>query len=218
MTQSQVKSRKRVVDHGEVFTAKREVDAMLELVHNEMERIDSRVLEPACGNGNFLAEVLRRKLDVTERRYGKSQFEFERYSIVAISSVYGIDILEDNVHACQERLFSIFLERYETLYKKKIDQQVLTVAKFILNKNIIWGDALSLKTVGAIPQPIVFSEWSPMNHELMKRRDFTFSELMSEAEIKSLPLFSDVGEEVCIPTPIKEFPSTKFLKLNEVDE
>lgn len=191
---------------------------MLELVHNEMERIDSRVLEPACGNGNFLAEVLRRKLDVTERRYSKSQFEFERYSIVAISSVYGIDILEDNVHACQERLLSIFLERYETLYKKKIDQQVLTVAKFILSKNIIWGDALSLKTVGATPQPIIFSEWSPMNHELMKRRDFTFSELMSEAEIKSLPLFSDVGEEVYIPTPIKEFSSTKFLKLNEVDE
>lgn len=218
MSDSQVKSRKRVVDHGEVFTAKREVDAMLELVHNEMERIDSRVLEPACGNGNFLAEVLRRKLDVTERRYGKSQFEFERYSIVAISSVYGIDILEDNVHACQERLFSIFLERYEALYKKKIDQQVLTVAKFILSKNIIWGDALSLKTVGVTPQPIIFSEWSPMNHELMKRRDFTFSELMSEAEIKSLPLFSDVGEEVYIPTPIKEFSSTKFLKLNEVDE
>lgn len=218
MSDSQVKSRKRVVDHGEVFTAKREVDAMLELVTNEMERIDSRVLEPACGNGNFLTEVLRRKLDVTERRYAKSQFEFERYSIVAISSVYGIDILEDNVNACQERLFSIFLERYDTLYKKKIDQQVLTVAKFILSKNIIWGDALSLKTVGATPQPIIFSEWSPMNHELMKRRDFTFSELMSEAEIKSLPLFSDVGEEVYIPTPIKEFSSTKFMKLNEVDE
>ena len=76
----QVKSKKRVADHGEVFTAEREVNAMLDLVKQETERIDSRFLEPACGDGNFLTEVLKRKLIVVENRYRKSQLEFERYS------------------------------------------------------------------------------------------------------------------------------------------
>ena len=97
---SQVKSKKRVTDHGEVFTSEREVNAMLELVKQETERIDSRFLEPACGNGNFLAEVLRRKLAIVEKKYKKSQLEYERYAILAVSSIYGVDILEDNAQEC----------------------------------------------------------------------------------------------------------------------
>ena len=100
---TQVKTKKRVTDHGEVFTSEREVNAMLDLVKQETQLIDSRFLEPACGNGNFLAEILRRKLEIVERRYKKSQLEYERYSITAISSIYGIDILEDNVQECRER-------------------------------------------------------------------------------------------------------------------
>ncbi|WP_304063639.1 hypothetical protein [Pedobacter glucosidilyticus] len=92
----QVKSKKRVTDHGEVFTSQREVSAMLDLVKHETERIDSRFLEPTCGNGNFLAEVLRRKLEIVNSRYSKNQVEWERYSIMAVSSIYGVDILEDN--------------------------------------------------------------------------------------------------------------------------
>ena len=103
----QVKTKKRVADHGEVFTSDREVNAMLDLVKQETERIDSRFLEPACGNGNFLAEVLKRKLIVVENRYRKSQVEWERNSLIAISSIYGVDILEDNTLECQERLFTI---------------------------------------------------------------------------------------------------------------
>ena len=94
-SKNQVKSKKRVTDHGEVFTNQREVNAMLDLVKHETERIDSRFLEPACGNGNFLAEVLRRKLTVVDSRYSKSQVEWERYSVIAVSSIYGVDILED---------------------------------------------------------------------------------------------------------------------------
>ena len=93
----QVVSKKRVADHGEVYTSEREVNAMLDLVKQETERIDSRFLEPACGTGNFLTEILARKLRVVESRYRKSQLEYERASIQAISSIYGIDILEDNV-------------------------------------------------------------------------------------------------------------------------
>lgn len=105
-TDTQVRSKKRVTDHGEVFTNDREVNAMLDLVKHETERIDARFLEPACGNGNFLAEVLRRKLNVVEQRYSKSQIEWERYAVIAVSSIYGVDILEDNAQECRERLFN----------------------------------------------------------------------------------------------------------------
>src|SRR5262245_14606222 len=106
--ESQVVSKKRVTVHGEVLTAKREINAMLDLVKQETDRIESRFLEPACGNGNFLTVVLERKLNVVEKRYRKSQLDFERYAVLAVSSIYGIDILPDNVRACRQRLFEIF--------------------------------------------------------------------------------------------------------------
>src|ERR1041384_6547601 len=104
----QVVSKQRVADHGEVLTGRREVNATLDWVNPEPERIASRFLEPACGTGNFLAEILERKLRVVEARYGKSQLDYERNAILAACSVYGIDILEDNVRQCRQRLFGIF--------------------------------------------------------------------------------------------------------------
>ena len=121
----QVKSRQRVSDHGEVFTAEREVNAMLDLVKQETERIDSRFLEPACGNGNFLAEVIKRKLAVVNSRYSSSQLEWERYSVVAVSSIYGVDILQDNVHECRERLFGIFNDIYTRHFSDKCKPECL---------------------------------------------------------------------------------------------
>src|ERR1035437_9768363 len=113
----QVVSRKRVADHGEVYTAKREVTAMLDLVKQETTRIDSRFLEPACGNGNFPTEILDRKLRVVQSRYGNSQLDYERNAILAVSSLYGIDILEDNVAACRQRLFDVFAQQDNSLFK-----------------------------------------------------------------------------------------------------
>ena len=106
--EKQIKSKKRVADHGEVFTAEREVNAMLDLVQQETERIDSRFLEPACGDGNFLAEILRRKLAVVRRKYQKSPYDYERNAILAISSIYGVDLMTDNVEICRDRLFDIW--------------------------------------------------------------------------------------------------------------
>jgi len=217
MTEKQVVSKKRVIDHGEVYTASREVNAMLDLVKQETERIDSRFLEPACGTGNFLAEILKRKLQIVSERYAKNQIEYERYAVLAISSIYGIDILPDNVTACQNRLFDIFDEQYRTLYTTKVKEECKNAVRFILKKNIVWGDALTLNTVGEQSEPIVFSEWSPVNGSMIKRRDFTFRELLSNAEIKALPLFSDHGEEVFIPTPVKEFPVVHFLRIADAD-
>jgi hypothetical protein len=215
---SQVISKQRVADHGEVLTGKREVNAMLDWVKSETERIDSRFLEPACGTGNFLTEILERKLCVVEARYGKSQLDFERYAILAVSSIYGIDILEDNVQQCQHRLFGIFDLIYLRLFKNKTNDNCRESVRYILERNIIHGDALSLKTVGDTPMPIVFSEWSPVNGSLLKRRDFTFHGLLQHQMIKATPLFSDLGEEVFIPTPEKEYPPTHFLEVGDADK
>jgi len=211
--EKQVVSKKRVSDHGEVYTAKREVDAMLDLVKQETERIDSRFLEPACGTGNFLAEVLERKLCIVKNRYYKSQLEYERYAIIAVSSIYGIDILEDNVIKCRDRLFEIFNGKYSGLYKETAKEECRRSIKYILDKNIIWGDALSLKTVGENPEPIIFPEWSPVNGNMLKRRNFTFHGLLEHGHIKGLPLFSDMGDDVFIPEPVKEYPLIHFLRL-----
>jgi len=214
----QVVSKQRVADHGEVLTGRREVNAMLDLVKSETERIDSRFLEPACGTGNFLAEILERKLRVVEARYGKSQLDYERDAILAVSSAYGIDILEDNVRQCRQRLFGIFDLNYLRLFKGKSHDDCRESVRYILEQNIIHGDALSLKTVGDNPKPIVFSEWSPVNGSMLKRRDFTFHGLLAHEAIKAMPLFSDLGEDVFIPTPEKEYPPTHFLKVADVVE
>ena len=211
--EKQVVSQKRVSDHGEVYTARREVNAMLDLVKQETERIDSRFLEPACGTGNFLIEILERKLHVVENRYSKNQLEYERYSILAVSSIYGIDILEDNVQQCRHRLFGIFEWNYTRLFKSKAKNKCRGAVRFILDRNIIWGDALELKTVGNNPQPIVFSEWSSVNGSMIKRRDFTFHGLLEHEHIKGLPLFSDMGEDVFIPEPVKEYRLIHFLRI-----
>ena len=138
----QVKSKKRVADHGEVFTNEREVNAMLDLMKHETERIDSRFLEPACGNGNFLAEVLRRKLKVVDQRYGNIQMDWERYAVIAVSSIYGVDILEDNAKECRERLYIIFDDFYTALFMDKCKEECRRSIRFLFDRNILWGDAL----------------------------------------------------------------------------
>ncbi|MDQ7066064.1 MAG: SAM-dependent DNA methyltransferase [candidate division KSB1 bacterium] len=210
---TQIKSRQRVIDHGEVLTPEHIVNDMLDLVKPETERIDSRFLEPACGTGNFLAAILRRKLRIVELRYRKNQLDYERYAVLAVSSLYGIDLLEDNVLECRQRLFEIFDAEYRRLFKKTIKDQCRGAVKYILSRNIIHGDALTLKTVGETPQPIIFSEWSLVNGSLLKRRDFAFHELLDHASMKELPLFSDQGEEVFIPDPIKDYPPVHFLEV-----
>ncbi len=210
--QKQVKTKRRVADHGEVFTNEREVNAMLDLVKQETERIESRFLEPACGNGNFLAEVLRRKLKVVDARYGKSQSEWERYAVIAVSSIYGVDILEDNALECRDRLFQIFDEQYTRLFRGDCNDACRRSIRFIFERNILWGDALDF-TNPVSKQPIVFSEWSPVNGSMIKRRDFMFKFLVQKTFQTSL--FNDEGDPATIDEPVKDYPLVHFLKLGE---
>lgn len=178
----QVKSKQRVTDHGEVFTAEREVNAMLDLVKQETERIDSRFLEPACGDGNFLAEILRRKLAVVKRKYRKSPIDYEKYAVLAATSIYGVDILQDNVDACRKRMFEIWDKEYQAVLKKEVNEDCREAVQFIFGRNIVCGNALSLKKVDKngkdIDEPIVFSEWAFVTGFNLQRSDYTFDRLL----------------------------------------
>ena len=182
--EKQIKSRQRVSDHGEVFTAEREVKAMCDLVSDECNRIDSRFLEPACGDGNFLAEILNRKLAVVKRKYRKSVIDYEKNSLLAVSSLYGVDILADNVASCRERLYKIWHKEYKTISKTAYSEDAAKSVRFILSKNIVCGNALTLMRVDDegkdTAEPIVFSEWAFIMGGNMQRQDFTFAELMNE--------------------------------------
>jgi hypothetical protein len=218
-TRKMIKTKKRVADYGEVLTPEHIVNDMLDLVKQETERIDSRFLEPACGTGNFLIEILDRKLRVVEKRYRKSQLEYERYAILAVSSIYGIELLEDNAEECRRRLFELFDGAYTRLFKSKTKEKCREAVRYILKRNIIQGDALSLETVGENPKPIVFSEWSLVNSSLIKRRDFAFRELVDQGSVRETSLFSappmlsDIGKKVFIPEPIKDYPPVHFLEV-----
>ncbi len=214
----QVRSRRRVVDHGEVFTAEREVNAMLDLVRAETERIESRFLEPACGNGNFIAEVLRRKLAVVASRYRKSPNEYQRYAFLAVSSVYGVDILADNVGECRERLFRIVEKDARSNIKGSIEPAFLDAVRYVLEKNILCGDALTLRDASG--EPITFAEWSMLGGDLVKRRDFLLSELL-EGNVEKNEQASLFGEALMrwdfdeetrayLPAPVREYPPVDY--------
>ena len=190
------RSRQRVIDHGEVFTPPELVNDMLDLVAHECERIDSRFLEPACGDGNFLAEVLRRKLRTADKNHPRNPTRWERDAILCLCSLYGIDLLPDNVVACRKRLLDIVEHAHSTRFKAPLSEPVRGAAAYVLSTNIIHGDALSLTTADG--HPISFPEWSVVDGMKLKRRDYAFRELLDHADVKSLPLFSDLGHAVFI--------------------
>ena len=167
------KTKERVKEYGEVFTSDKIVDDMLSLVDNELYRIDSRFLEPACGTGNFLEPILKRKLVEVKRKYRKVQVEYEQQSLLALGAVYGIELLPDNTEECRNRLYNIWLSDYKALFKSKVDSDVIKGARYILSKNIICGDAI--KMIDNNDEKIVFSEWSLIISGKIQRKDYCYS-------------------------------------------
>ncbi len=218
MKNNQSKSKKRIADHGEVFTAEREVNAMLDLVKHETQRIDSRFLEPACGNGNFLAEILRRKLAVVKSRYGKHAADYERYAVIAITSIYGVELLPDNTDECRKRMFEIFNKEYMANCKKEANDDTREAVRHILRHNILCGDALTMKTAGGVP--IIFAEWTAVSGSLLKRRDFQLSQMLEEStSYLQTDLFGEKGNYERDETgsfsllPIREFPPIHYRRV-----
>ena len=218
---TQVKSKKRTRDYGEVFTNEREVNAMLNLVKLESERIDARFLEPACGTGNFLAKILERKLVTVNRLAKKNQTNYERHAILAISSIYGIELLEDNLVECRKRLYDILIKDYESKYSKAQEDFINTI-EYLLRTNILNGDALSLKQSNG--EPIIFPQWAFINQALIQRHDFIYEYLMPsddvnqdllDNEARGSYLLSETGEPKFFPKSIKKYPPIHYLKLWE---
>ena len=201
----QIKSRQRVAQHGEVFTNPREVNAMLDLVRDESFRLDSRFLEPACGDGNFLTEILRRKLSLL--RDIKSPTEWEFQSLIAVGSCYGIELLEDNAEACRLRLFT---EMKEQMVKKNRTQGYEESLRYMLRKNIVCGDALTYRTADG--KPITFCEWTPIAGNMQfSRRDFQFDFLVNQTHQYSL--FDEQGEAQSFDEPVRSYPPLHYTQL-----
>lgn len=230
MSQNQTKSKKRVRDHGEVFTAEREVKAMCDLVKDETERIDSRFLEPACGTGNFLEEILTRKLAVVKKLYKSKPYDYERYAVLAATGIYGVELLADNVRECRERLFELWNKEYTAVCKKSANDETREAVKYILSKNILCGNALTLMCVNENQKdtdtPIIFPEWSLLGAKL-KRRDFRLdvmlkagdkpnrgqSSMFEEDIYKYLSVNPVTGE--LMAEPICEYPPVHYRRVQE---
>lgn len=205
-----VKSKQRVADHGEVFTPPWLVEAMLDLVKGETERIDSRFLEPACGSGNFLVQILRRKLVAVELKYGQSEFEKRHFALLGLMCIYGIELLADNIAECRDNLLEIFaeylrLDEADNLYR---------VASYVLSQNLIHGDALTMRSNDKLP--ITFPEWGYLGKGRFQRRDFRFDVLTGASAFSAEDsLFAHLGKNE-IFTPVKEWPPMSVAELAEM--
>lgn len=199
-TNELIKSKQRVADHGEVFTPAWLVDAMLDLVKGETERIDARFLEPACGSGNFLVRVLQRKLAAVETKFGKSDFEKKHYALLALMCAYGIELLPDNIAECRANMLEILAEYL------KIDQtdDCYRAASFVLARNIVYGDALTMRSRDGAP--ITFAEWGYIGRGKFQRRDFRLDVLTGSSAFSAEgSLFAHLGKHE-IFTPTKTYP------------
>jgi len=190
-----IKSKQRVADHGEVFTPMWLVDAMLDLVKDESERINSRFLEPACGSGNFLAKILQRKLAAVEVRYGKSDFDRNHYALLSLMCIYGIELLTDNIDECHAILLQIFAEYLGV----NENNHMYSAASYVLTQNIVHGDALSMRTNN--DDAIAFAEWGYLGKGKYQRRDFRYDTLTGSSAFSAEgSLFADLGRhEIFIP-------------------
>ena len=204
---SLVKSKQRVADHGEVFTPAWMVEAMLDLVKDETERIDSRFLEPAWGNGNFLVKILRRKIAAVELKYGKSDFERRHYALLALMCTYGIELLTDNVAECRANLLTIFAENLNLTPS----DDLYRAAFYVLSQNLVHGDALTMRAHSNLP--ITFAEWGYLGKGKFQRRDFRYDTL-TQSSAYSAPgtLFAMLGKHE-IFKPVQTYPP---MTLNEL--
>jgi hypothetical protein len=205
-----IKSKQRSVNFGEVNTSEEIINSMLDMVKDNCNRPESRFLEPACGDGNFLCIILKRKLEIILDKTSVQE-DFEKNSLLACSSLYGIDLLNDNIKDAQERLLNIFLDFYSKKFPNK-KQTVIDSFKFILSKNIVQGDAVNFKKGDSLKEFIVLPEWSLIKNSF-KRRDFAYKDFISYQPMDGDNLFSDLGDEAFIPEPVKEYP---LIKYNEV--
>lgn len=206
-----IKSKNRVQNHGEVFTPKRIVKKILDMprLRELSSDITSTFLEPAVGEGIFLVEVLSRKLKNAEKIAQGDMVVFENYALLSLSTVYGVELLEDNAQKCVMNLYHCFYNYYLKMQKEsntKIKKKVLDSAKLIISNNIVQGNFLTKKTSEG--RSIVFSEWKPLNLNRctkalkVQRTEYTLESILEgtnevgytnnpKTRVEQLDIFSD---------------------------
>lgn len=193
-----IKSKKRVADHGEVFTPPWLVEAMLDLVKGETERIDARFLEPACGSGNFLVPILKRKLAAVELKYGKSDFERRHHALFGLMCCYGVELLADNIEECRANMLEVFSDFLPG------DEEAFRAAMFVLSLNLVHGDAMTMRDTNGAPIGVV--EWGYLGKGKYQRRDFRLDVLTGMASFSAEgSLFAGLGKHE-IFTPTSSYP------------
>jgi hypothetical protein len=216
MSITQIKSKERIKNIGEVFTHAREIYAMLDLLSDDFVHVDATFLEPACGNGNFLCEILKRKLNLVAEKFSKTQSEYEMNAFKAVTSIYGIDIQHDNIKECVERLFELMSAHYKSKYKETCKAEFLKSIIFVLTKNIIQGDTTSYKTKSN--QSILFTEWNVITSECVVRKEYKFDDLIHHASAREFPLFKDKVDDLDNSynrRANQQFKPVHFLSLHE---
>jgi hypothetical protein len=202
-----IKSKRRVADHGEVFTPQWLVENMLDMVKGETGRIDSRFLETACGSGNFLVPVLQRKLAAVESKFGKAEFERHHYALLAVMCTYGIELLADNIAECRVNMLDALAD-YLNLSET---DEVYRAAFYVLSQNLVHGDALTMRTHDR--QPITFAEWGYLGKGKFQRRDFRLDALTQMSSFSQEgSLFSHLGKHAVF-TPLKAYPPMTMREL-----
>ena len=197
---SLIRTKQRVAEHGEVFTPPWLVDDMLNLVNGEVDRIDSRFLETACGSGNFLIRILQLKLAAVQAKYGKSEFEKKHYALLGLMCIYGVELLADNIAECRQNLMSIFseyldLNRSDDMYRAALS---------IISDNLVHGDARTMRTDK--DEKIMFPEWGYIGKGKFIRRDFRLDALSQSSNYRSeAALFAHYGKHVSF-IPTKTYP------------
>ncbi len=218
MEQKLIKSRLRVRKHGEVFTPTWMVEKMLNVegVKESCNTIEATFLEPAAGEGNFLMAILERKLDLVKKQYSPTLSHYENYALFALSTLYGIELLEDNAQMCVMNLMEVFTDDYRSVaetYNMKPKRKVLQSAKIIIRANIVQGNFLTRKTNSG--QPIIFSEWKMTGDPSRKalplkviRSEYTLSEIATGAT-------KSTGERMETGTPPEQL---SFFSLDESED
>ena len=186
MKEEIIKSKLRVQKHGEVFTPKRIVNKMLDIpeVKEACENLTVTFLEPAAGEGAFLVAILERKLNMVSEKYNKDLTQYENYSLFALTTLYGIELLEDNAQTCVMNLFQQYYDNYKEQVEQhngELKEKVLDSAKKIISLNIGNGNFLTRKSIDG--SPLVFSEWQPINMRKttknikIQRTEYTLDEI-----------------------------------------
>lgn len=194
MEENLIKSKQRVQKHGEVFTPKKIVNKMLDFpeIKEACENIIATFLEPAAGEGAFLVAILERKLNMVAKKYNDDLKQYENYSLLALTTLYGIELLEDNAQTCVMNMYEQYYDFYKKqieFHKGKLNQKVLDSAKKIISLNIANGNFLTRQFIDG--KPLVFSEWQPINMRKttknirIQRTEYMLDEIYENAEKKN---------------------------------